>query len=160
MADEAGCGPDHKPPAAPVNITVEGAQQAAVLKGAIVVDPHRDKDDIPIRRAVEIAQHVIHQAKFRHLQPAVFAETALGKDRLADALPRGHVDIPLQHFAVQRIAGTAPDKKGAHGSNQHLQGPDFGPLSDCIGQRGPFSRQKSHQNVIHIRTVVHNKNNR
>ena len=70
--------------------------------------------------------------KLRRAKGAVPGQAALRVYRLDDAALRGHVNVTLQHEAVELIAGAAADEVGAHGTDEGLQRPDSRPFPDGV----------------------------
>ena len=149
--------------AAARQLRVELAQLRAVLEHAIVVQAHRQEDQIaaPFALAlVEFLEHVGQQPEARRAQPAVQGQPALGEHRLGHTALGGHLDVACQHDPIQGVAGVAPHEEGAHGTDQLLQAPDPSPFADRVGQGHPLGGQEGHQDVIHVAAVIDHEHQR
>jgi len=150
-------GSDGKPGTAFFGLGVEITQQAAVFKRSVIIQSNRYEDNVAISIRVIPTQHVVKNPELGFSHPAVATQTTFGEYGLTDAFFGRHVNIALQYPTVQGVLRIPAHEKCSHGSDQRLQGPDFGPFTDRIAQRGAFRSQKRDQNVVHIAAVIHYK---
>ena len=150
-------GARREPGAAPGRLAVERAQQGAVLQDTVVVERHGDEDDVVGSLRIERLQHVVEQPQLGLAQPAVARQAALGIHGLRDSRLGGHMDVALEHAAVNGIVGIAPHEVGAHRADELLQWPDAGPFAHRVAQRRAFGGEEGHQDVVHVAAVVHDE---
>ena len=148
-------GPGAEPPLA----LQPGLDQQPVLDHPVIADAHRHKDhrsaiiDGPL---LDITQ----QADPRPPHPPVKAEATFGKDRLGRPFGRGHLHPSRQHPTIETVMAAAPDEIGAHGPEQPRNGPDPRPFTHGIRQGRAVGHQPGHQDIIHVRAMVHHKDHR
>ena len=158
--DKGAGGTQNKPHTSLFSHGVQGPQQAPILNGAIIVETNRNEHNISVSVRIESAQHVVHKSKFGLLQCTVTTEATFEKNSLADSFLRCHVNVTFQNSTVQRIARITPDKKGPHETEQHVERPNFCPFSYGIGKCCAFRSKESHQDIVHIGTVIHDEYHR
>ena len=125
----------------------------------VIGNADRHKHHIPPARR-KPRHDIAQQSQPRRSHPPVQRQPALGKDCLRDALGGGHLHVPRQDPAIQRVAVAAPDEIRPHRPDHPRQGPDPRPFAHRIGNRRPPRHQPGHQHIIHVRPVVHHEHHR
>ena len=135
-------------------------EQIAVFEDAVVIDGDGDEHHAAGALPVVMAQDVIEEAEPGFTEPPVAAELSFGKNRLADAIARGQMNVPFEHLAIKRVAGVPAHEERAHGPDQRFERKDPRPFAYRIRQRRAFRGEIAHQYVIHVAAMVHDENHR
>ena len=135
-------------------------QKGAILEDAVVIDPHRDEDEVPGPVRIETPDHVVEEPEPRGSERAVPREPAFRIHGLRNAVRGRHRDVAFENTPVERVVRVPTHEIRAGGTHEALHRPDARPLSDRVAQSRPLRREIRKKDVVHVAAVVHHEDHR